>query len=638
LSSLVVPGGQRPLAWWRLVVQRPISAAGLAMLGLALAAAAVGSWLEAGPDPARPYRVDDVFARPSRSHLWGTDDAGNDVLRATLRGARVSLVVGCFASLIAIAVGGSVGLAAGYCGGRTERVLMRCTDVMLVIPDLPLAVVLVALTRPNLLTLILVIGLLGWTSTARLIRAQTLVIKQRRFVLRAVALGAGHGHIVRWHVLPLLLPLLVANTALVMALAIVNESTLSFLGLGDPTAPSWGQMLSFAFSRGAMSAGAWWALAAPGLGIVWVVAGCTLLGRGLEEALNPRQRTHHLSAPQHRTPATGPKSAQPGPATTASMALALRQVSIEFGRPPQAVARVVDHVDLDLPPGHVLGLVGESGCGKTSLGLATMGLLPPQGRVADGQAWSAGRDLLALGEADLRQVRWLQLAMVFQGAMNALNPVQPVRQQVAEAVARRYPRANDGERQARAADLLQQVGVATGDRARYPHQLSGGQRQRVMLAMALGAEPRVLIADEPTTALDVVVQAQILALLRRLHEERQLSVLLITHDLGVVAETCTSVAVMYAGQVVETGRTDAVLAHPLHPYTRALRRACPEVSQPEGRLAAIAGTPPDPGHRLPGCRFAPRCPQVQPQCHEQPPGLSGAGSGRQVRCHCSGSA
>ena len=638
MSSLAAPASQRPLAWWQLVLRRPVSAAGLVMLAVALVAAVVGSWLETGNDPARQFRVDDVFASPGWSHLWGTDDAGNDVLYTTLRGARVSLVVGCFASLIAIAVGGSVGLVAGYCGGRTERVLMRCTDVMLVIPDLPLAVVLVALTRPNLLTLILVIGLLGWTSTARLVRAQTLVIKQRRFVLRAVALGGGHGHIIRWHVLPLLLPLLIANTALVMALAIINESTLSFLGLGDPTAPSWGQMLSFAFSRGAMSAGAWWALAAPGLGIVWVVAGCTLLGRGLEEALNPRQGAHHLSSRQPRRPAAVHRGTSPPAPANSPMVLSLRQVSIDFMRPQQLTARVVDGVDLDLPPGHVLGLVGESGCGKTSLGLATMGLLPANARIAGGQAWFADRDLLALDEAALRQVRWVEVAMVFQGAMNALNPVQPVRQQIAEAVARRYPRASDGERQSRAADLLQQVGVATADRARYPHELSGGQRQRVMLAMALGAEPKVLIADEPTTALDVVVQAQILALLRRLHEERGLSVLLITHDLGVVAEVCTCVAVMYAGQIVETGRTHAVLANPLHPYTRALRGACPQVNRPGSLLASIAGMPPDPGRGLPGCRFAPRCPRAQAQCHEQPPGLTGAGPERQVRCHYRGPA
>src|SRR5690606_22724495 len=173
-------------------------------------------------------------------------------------------------------------------GGRLENLLMRFTDIVLVIPDLPLAVVVVALTRPNLWNIIVVIGILGWTSTARLVRAQTLSIKQRKFVLRARAMGAGNLHIMRRHIFPLVLPLIVVNTVLVISLAILNESTLSFLGLGDPTTLSWGQMLNFAFSRGAMSAGAWWAMVVPGFGIVWVVLACTLLGHGLEQMLNPR--------------------------------------------------------------------------------------------------------------------------------------------------------------------------------------------------------------------------------------------------------------------------------------------------------------------------------------------------------------
>ena len=202
-----------------------------------------------------------------------------------------------------------MGIIAGFWGGKTDTGLMRFTDIMLVIPDLPLAVVLVALTRPSLLNIIFVIGILGWTGTARLVRSQTLSVKERKFVLRARAIGAGNGAIVRRHILPLVLPLMVANTVLVISLAILNESTLSFLGLGDPTALSWGQMLNFAFTRGAMSAGAWWALVPPGFGIVWVVLGCTLLGQGLERVLNPRLESHHLAvgkrwyasgSPRHR--------------------------------------------------------------------------------------------------------------------------------------------------------------------------------------------------------------------------------------------------------------------------------------------------------------------------------------------------
>ena len=200
----------------------------------------------------------DIYNPPSAEHWFGTDDAGKDVFSNFVHGARVSLTVGFFAAFISIFIGGLMGIVAGFYGGRVENLLMRFTDVMLVIPDLPLMVVIVAMTKPSLMNIIFVIGLLGWTTTSRIVRSQTLAVKSRKFVLRARAIGAGNWHIIVHHILPLVMPLLVVNAILVISLAILNESTLSFLGLGDPTALSWGQMLNFAFGRGAMSAGAWW--------------------------------------------------------------------------------------------------------------------------------------------------------------------------------------------------------------------------------------------------------------------------------------------------------------------------------------------------------------------------------------------
>ena len=282
--------------FWQTFRHNTMGMIGLAMLLIAIAVAIFAPWIAPyDPDAPRQVSIMDIYQPPSPAHWFGTDDAGGDVFTNFLYGARISLTVGFFASFIAVSIGGLMGLTAGYAGGGTENVLMRVTDIMLVIPDLPLAVVLVALTKPSLTNIILVIGLLGWTSTARLVRSQTLSVKQRKFVARARAVGAGSPYIIRRHILPLVLPLLVVNTVLVISLAILNESTLSFLGLGDPSAVSWGQMLNFAFTRGAMSAGAWWALLAPGLGIVWVVLACTLLGQGLEQALNPRLAGHHLS-------------------------------------------------------------------------------------------------------------------------------------------------------------------------------------------------------------------------------------------------------------------------------------------------------------------------------------------------------
>lgn len=291
-TAIIQPG-----SFWKSFVRNRMALIGFLMLSSSLILA-VFAPVFAPYDPTVPVRatLDDIYAPPGAAHPLGTDDAGKDVLTNFIYGSRVSLTVGLFAAFISIAIGGVVGIIAGFYGGRVENVLMRITDIVLVIPDLPLAVVLVALLGPSLINIILVIGIVGWTTTSRLVRAQTLSVKQRKFVVRARAIGAGNGHIIRKHIFPLVLPLMVVNTVIVISGAILQESTLSFIGLADPTTLSWGQMLFFAFGRNAMSAGAWWALIPPGLGIVWVVLACTLLGQGLEQILNPRLESHHLSS------------------------------------------------------------------------------------------------------------------------------------------------------------------------------------------------------------------------------------------------------------------------------------------------------------------------------------------------------
>jgi len=246
-----------------------------------------------------------IFAPPSVHPPLGTDDASRDVFTQLVHGARISLAVGFLAGFIAMFIGSLFGILAGYFGGWVDTLLMRATDVLLVIPDLPLMLILVATLRQMdlhvspLAVLTLVIGLLYWTSTARLIRSQVLTIKERQFVARARAIGAGHWHIIRKHILPQIMPLIVANTVLILSTAILVESGLAFLGLGDPTQPSWGTMLNFAFDRNAVSNGAWWFYLPPGLAIVWVTLGCVLLGNVLEEILNPRLAMHHLEGEQH---------------------------------------------------------------------------------------------------------------------------------------------------------------------------------------------------------------------------------------------------------------------------------------------------------------------------------------------------
>jgi len=602
---------------------------GFWMLVIVVVAAVFAPWITPyEQSSSTSVGVEDIYQPPSVDHWFGTDDAGQDVFTNFIFGSRVSLTVGFFAAFISIMIGGLVGLIAGFFGGRWENTLMRFTDIMLVIPELPLLVVIVALTQPSLSNIILVIGLLGWTTTARVVRSQTLAVKSRKFVLRARAIGAGKFHILRRHILPLVMPILVIQAVLSISLAILNESTLSFIGLGDPAALSWGQMLNFAFGRGAMSAGAWWALVVPGFGIVWVVLSLTLLGQGLEQVLNPRLDTHHLmpGKPAIQKEA-GAKPHHP------DAVLEVQNLSIHYVNEGKKPARAVENISLTLRQGELLGLVGESGCGKTTLMLALLKLLPAAGQIVNGNIFYDGKDLAAMNEAELNQVRWSRISIVFQGAMNALNPVRTVGDQIAEAILQHDPSFAKDKIPARVSELLELVGITSEQRDHYPHQYSGGMRQRAMIAMALACEPQIIIADEPTTALDVMIQAQILELLDSLRKKLGLSVIFVTHDLGVVAELCDHVLVMYGGVTAEYAGVDVVYNDPKHPYTQELLKAFPDLTKPKKKLSSIPGYPPRLDNLPAGCRFAPRCPRAFAPCHITEPKLYTLKDNHAVSCH-----
>jgi len=632
-------GAERFQNFWRVFSKNRMALVGLGML-IVIILVAVFAPAIAPYDRASTHtiQISDIYTAPAPAHWFGTDDAGQDVFSNFVYGARVSLIVGFFAAFISVFIGGVIGIIAGFFGGRVENVLMRITDIMLVIPDLPLMVVIIALTKPSLLNIIFVIGLLGWTTTARIVRSQTLAVKSRKFVLRARAIGAGNGHIIRHHILPLVMPILVVNAVLVVSLAILNESTLSFLGLGDPTALSWGQMLNYAFGRGAMSVGAWWALVAPGVGIVWVVLGLTLFGHGLEQILNPRLEAHHLmpARPILKALASGRPDVA-GPRKPVSQAapviLEVENLSIAYineGKPP---ARAVENVSFTLREGEMMGLVGESGCGKTTLMLGLLRLLPPAGQIVGGQAWFGEQEITALSEQEMEDIRWKCISIVFQGAMNALNPVRTVGQQIAEAIEKHNPEMKGRVLEGRVSELLDLVGITPDHKNHYPHQYSGGMRQRAMIAMALACNPQVVIADEPTTALDVMIQAQVLELLDKLRRKLGLSIVFVTHDLGVVAEMCDSVLVMYGGVTAEYSDVDTVYNTAQHPYTQELLKAFPDLSHPERRLTSIPGYPPRLDDLPAGCRFAPRCPVVFERCRVEAPAIHRIGAKHFASCH-----
>ena len=299
------------------------------------------------------------------------------------------------------------------------------------------------------------------------------------------------------------------------------------------------------------------------------------------------------------------------------------------------VARAVDGVSFDLEAGQTLGLVGESGCGKSVTALSILGLVPsPPGRVHGGQILFEGRDLLGLSEVEMCRVRGGDVAMVFQDPMTSLNPVLTCGYQICEAILLHQPVSPQEARQ-RAVEALRSVSMPAPEQRldEYPHQLSGGMRQRVMIAMALACNPEVLVADEPTTALDVTIQAQILDLLESLQADLGMAVLLITHDLGIVAEAAHRVAVMYAGQIVEEAGTEALFAQPRHPYTQGLMRCVvPVGTGPRRRLETIPGTVPDAADLPQGCRFHPRCPLADAVCRRDAPGLAEVEAGHRVNC------
>jgi len=568
---------------WALLLANRLATLGLILLVLAVAAALAAPLLPL-PDPDATDLLNRLLPPFSQGHWLGTDPLGRDVLSRLLWGTRVSLAVGICATLLAAFFGTLIGLFAGYAGGKTDSLLMRLIDMLMAFPYILLALVIVAVLGPGLLNALYAIAVVNIPFFARNIRGLTVGLRQRDFIQAARLSGKNHLQILLTEVLPNVMPVVVVTMSTTVGWMILETAGLSFLGLGtQPPNADLGSMLGQGraqmFSAPHVSV-------VPGLMIFLLVMSFNLLGDGVRDLLDPRLKSGVLQRAQAVTCVKRPQV----PAARHSDKALLEVVDLQVNfRSGAHVSAAVKGISFYVAQGECLGLIGESGSGKSVTALSIMGLVSsPPGEITGGAIYVSGEEMLSLPQSQLQQRRGARVAYIFQDPLTTLHPQFTIGAQIIEAIQAHQPLAASAAKQ-RALALLASVGIdqAASRFDAFPHQLSGGQRQRVGIAMALANDPEVIIADEPTTALDVTVQARILELLQKLRHERGLTLLFITHDFGVIAQICDRVAVMRHGEIVETGETGSVLRQPQHDYTRRLIASVPKLGQGRAFLKQV---------------------------------------------------
>ena len=623
-ATLEAPGRRRKLA--ALLHHRGAMLAA-AFLLLVVICALFGHWLE--PYPPNEINVLHRNLTPSWTHWLGTDDLGRDILSRIIAGASIALRVSLESVAVAFVLAIPIGLFSAYIGGKTDTVIMRFVDAGLSFPALVMALAIAGILGPSVGHAAIAIAVTMLPGFIRLVRGSALAVRHETYIEASQSIGVSTPRILLRRILPNIRSPLIVAASLAFGGALLAEAGLSFLGLSvQPPEASWGSMLRHAYDVALFSYP--WQLLFPGAAIALTILAFNTLGDAFRDVLSPstpqrrrrRDRTSRRGTRKARrglTEVVAPASRSVAAPHVASGLLVVDGLTVQFGD-GNAATTAVDDVSFDVQRGEVLGIVGESGSGKTVTSLSIMRLLDsPPGRITNGAIRFEDQDLLQMNFAQLRRIRGASIAMVFQDPMGSLNPASTIQAQLVEAYRLHHPVDRTTARQ-RAQEVLDLVQIpdAAQRLSDYPHQLSGGMRQRVMLAMALICKPKLLIADEPTTALDVTVQAQILDLLRELRAELDLSILLVTHDLGVVADLCDRVAVMYAGQIVEQASVDELFSRPRHPYTEGLLRAMPQAGDPHSDLYVIDGIVPTGAQMPTGCRFHPRCPYATNACREQP--------------------
>ncbi|ATG52759.1 ABC transporter [Brachybacterium vulturis] len=599
--------------------------------------------------PYDPLATGTPVLPPSAEHWLGTDAIGRDILSRVLHGSRASLLIGLCATGAALIAAMVLGSFAATAAKLPSEILMRALDVVMSFPGIALAAVFVAVFGTSLPVLIFAIGFLYVPQLARVVRANVLSQFGEDYVAASRVMGASTPWILAKHVARnCIAPIMVFATVLV-ADAIVLEASLSFINAGvQPPNPSWGNIL--ADGKQLLLSGYWWPTFFPGLSILLTVLSLNVLSEGLTDAMaSPRVRatvdveadeqalleaegSAHIGGAEHPTAGTDPSAtteqhrtfgmidAETSQQQLSRSLAALRRAELERPerpgldgtRPPllkvtdlrvsfpdaHGEVDILDGVSFEVRPGETMGLVGESGSGKSVASLAVMGLLPATARIS-GSVEMNGTDLLTLAPKQLNALRGHEIAMIYQDALSSLNPSMLIRSQMAQLTRRGGTRS--------AEELLDLVGLdAQRTLSAYPHELSGGQRQRVLIAMALTRDPKLVIADEPTTALDVTVQKQVVDLLNELREELGFAMIFVSHDLALISQLADRITVMYAGQVMEQASTHELLIDPRHEYTRGLLGSVLSIEAGADRLHQVAGTVPSPRDFATGDRFAPR--------------------------------
>jgi peptide/nickel transport system permease protein len=566
----------------RRFLKKPLGMAALSVLVLIVLAAIFAPLLTSyNPNAAS---VLNVLQGPGAGHLLGTDGAGRDVWARLLFGARYTLAGALLATVVAAILGITSGLVAGYYGKWFEAASSWVTTLLMALPGIVVLLAARAVLGPSLWTVMIIFGVLLAPAFYRLVYTAVSGVRNELFVDAARVSGVSDFRIISRHILTVVRAPIIIQGSIVFGIAIAVQVGLDFLGFGDQSIPTWGNMLNDGFTNLYRDPQlvVW-----PGLAIILTTVALTLFANALrdelEQSARPRRRRRATATATAADPA-GPDSdtvVHEAPDSSARAPLLdVEGLAVGYPQADGSVTRVVNDVSLDIRRGEVHGLIGESGSGKTQTAWSVLRLLPAGGEILQGSIRFDGEDLSSVPDAKMRDIRGRRIAYIPQEPMSNLDPSFTIGSQLTEPMRIKLG-VSKSEAKARALKLLGQVGIPNPERtfASYPHELSGGMAQRVLIAGAVSCEPDLIIADEPTTALDVTIQAEILDLLRELQQELGVTILIVTHNFGVVADLCDRVSVMQKGRIVETGPARAVFADPQHPYTRSLFDAILDESQ-----------------------------------------------------------